>query len=113
MPIKTNSINPDRFNLGAKLEAAFNGQALKTVEEMRRITPVDTGRLRHSIGYINHSTADNKRFVFGTLEFVNYAESVHNDLRKRHLPPTKAKFIEDPFLADQPKYQRILARAVR
>jgi hypothetical protein len=70
------------------------GVAYDVFNESQRQVPVDTGTLKNS-GHVS-SDGDEINISYGGAA-AGYALWVHENLTARHKPPTKAKFLEDPF----------------
>jgi len=89
--------------LGVRAEHVL-GQALyeegeRIMGESKLVVPVDTGTLKSS----GHVTLPQKvgRFVRVVLSYggaaAPYAIYVHENLTARHKPPTRNKYLEEPF----------------
>ena len=74
-----------------------------TFELTQKEVPVDTGRLKQS-GYLQKvSTGREKPRVeigYGYRNSPWYAQLVHENMNAWHRYPTKAKFLQDPVMAD-------------
>jgi hypothetical protein len=44
---------------------------------------------------------------------IDYAAAVHEILKAKHAPPTKAKFVEDPLVQGIPTYRRYTVTAAK
>ncbi len=94
-----------------EVSTAFWQECQPIIQESMEIVPVDTGRLRATIPVVSH-------FVKGeTLATAiigcgtDYGVYVHENMIARHLPPTRAKFIEVPVYHHAPEIpKRIVTR---
>jgi hypothetical protein len=79
------------------------------MNESRKECPHRTGHLRRS-GYVDRWKQDaNKAITVARGYNATYAEYVHENLRARHAPPTKAKYLEDPIRRAAPKLPALIA----
>jgi hypothetical protein len=67
----------------------------------RKICPIDTGALRSS-GWADASVVSGG-WIRGSVGYdTDYALKVHEDPDMRHAPPTRWKFLEEPFVMNAP-----------
>jgi len=105
-----------------KLERAFPGIVKRALENVVEDTimaesagevPVRTGQLRRS-GTVEDATFGKGRISITFGYNTEYAVRVHEDLKMRHKPPTKAKYLEDPVKRHIPDLaQKVLAEVNR
>ncbi len=80
------------------LKAALYMEGENIMGESKRQVPVDTSNLKNS-GHVE-PPKESGGLISVTLGYggpsAPYAVYVHEDLTKRHAPPTKAKYLEDP-----------------
>jgi hypothetical protein len=105
--------------LGDRAEMVL-GQALyeegeRIMGQSKMIVPVDTGALRGSGNVSPPQKARN--WVKVILSYggaaAQYAIYVHENLTARHKPPTRAKYLEEPFKRAQVGLLGRLARRIR
>jgi hypothetical protein len=75
--------------------------------ESKKECPHDTGALRNS-GY-----ADRQGWSIEVGYSQAYALRQHEEMSYRHKPPTKAKYLEDPFDRNAPFIHMRVAQSVR
>jgi hypothetical protein len=82
-----------------ELAAVLYQEGEGLITEAKQEVPVDTGVLRAS-GYVRwpeyQGSTVTVQVGFGGAA-APYALLVHENLESRHNPPTKAKYLEDPF----------------
>lgn len=97
------------------LASALYKRALAILAVSRRFVPVDTGALRGS-GHVRAPLIDGDsvsvEIAYGGAA-APYAFIVHEDLHKRHNPPTQAKYLETPWLAEKQGTLKALHDAVK
>ncbi|KAA0004644.1 MAG: HK97 gp10 family phage protein [Thermoplasmata archaeon] len=104
-----------------ELREAFKRAPLKTKDEInkaiaksgflveresKKITPVDTGRLRASI------RTDLMPMKAVIAPHTDYAIYVHENLRARHKPPGQAKYMEKGKQKAEPKIEDFFKQAI-
>lgn len=87
----------------------------RIMKESKKIVPVDTGALRSS-GHVKVPVLSGSR-VSVTLAYggsaAPYAVFVHEKANARHRPPTRWKYLEEPFLAAREGMAMRIARRMR
>lgn len=112
MPIIKDTIKPEQLLRKPKVvERAVADQFTKLVEEIKEVTPVETGNLKSSIGYINRSSSSAINFVVGTITPVSYAREQHEEPYE-HKSPTISHFIQIPFENRLDKIRRAIIKAL-
>ena len=86
-----------------KIGVAWRDEIAKIVGEATELCPVKTGRLRATIHNVSRVEITPNRLTGIIGCGTDYGVYVHEDLTKRHNPPTQAKFIETPVLRNAPE----------
>lgn len=91
--------------LKANTRKGLQAASIEVASEAKRLTPVDTGRLRSSLGWnVSDLTA-----VIGTN--VEYAPFVHENMDARHVVG-QAKFLETAARSKADRVQQLIQRAL-
>lgn len=92
-----------QVNTKAAARSTFR-RASKVLALSQELVPVDDGDLRRS-GDVELPAIDSQGVVSVDISYggasAAYAVIVHEDLSAFHKPPTQAKYLEEPFLAEQ------------
>lgn len=102
-----------KMRMGAESRVARGTRSyLKKVFEVSQyLVPKETGRLAAS-GHIQEEAAPGY-VQQGIVYDTRYAIYVHEDLSKKHLEPTQAKFLEEPFYSMAPLLDLEINKEVR
>lgn len=105
-----------RAQLLPALGRALHAEAEPVFVRSQDLVPVDTTALQQS-GEL-HKPEINGNSVSVEISYgnsgVEYAAAVHEDLAMRHKAPTKAKYLEEPFMAaEKGMGERVGARVAR
>ena len=123
-PITLRWTGTQRVNKGYKgstkkaldgVEKATKHQIKAVFKASQFLCPVDTTSLKQSgrVTTYRYKRAVSSWIRYGGLTpgpygFVEYAVYVHEDLTKKHKPPTQAKFVEKPLIALVPQFKGTL-----
>ncbi len=111
------NIRATRATLLPALGRALTAEAQPVFARSQELVPVDTTALQKS-GELHKPVIQGDSVAveisYGNTETAHYAERIHEDLGMRHQAPTKAKFLEEPFLAaEKGMGERVGARVAR
>lgn len=82
------------------------------VKPSLHICPIDTGALRTSV-WVSVMRVAGGRLQAHVGYDTDYALYVHEDPDAAHAPPTRWKFLEEPFVVNAPKVALDVLKAVR
>lgn len=111
-----------------RLKKNLPDEASKGIEKSTRLlmvnsqkeVPRKTEQLAHTAHFVEISTTGMKRsraVRYGEPGegpgVIDYAAAVHEILKAKHAPPTKAKFVEDPLVNGIPDFKRFIIESVQ
>jgi hypothetical protein len=123
MKFTQTSYNKVARNLQQSQDATFRGMSaaadagiIRIFAESQRLVPVEFGPLKQSgkVSRRNYKYTVSRSIKYGGKEpGPYYAVYVHEDLTKKHKAPTRAKFLEIPFVKYEKRFGIDLRKYVR